>query len=602
MSAAADVAPHQTSAGKTRVSRPGRDGRPAAVAYHRSGVPGALPVVLIHGVGLAHAAWAPQIAALAGQYDVIALDMPGHGGSDLPPQDARLSDYSDAVIAVLDALELPAAVVIGHSMGALVALEMALAFPDRVLGVAALNAVFRRAPEQSAAVIARARALADEGEEARAASHRAAVARWFGEPVPPSLIATATAVGELLETGDPVGYARTYTLFAASDAAHAERLAELKVPALFFTGAGDANSSPAMSREMARLAPRGRAVVLAEARHMMNLTHPEAVNAELLAFLGGFSAAPFDARAFRQALGAFVTGVTVVTTRTPEGELRGFTANSFTSVSLDPPLILVCIAKTASSYPVFVEARNFAVSVLAAAQKDVSALFASKSPDKFAQSRWRLGAAGNPVIEEASAFFDCTTHQLVDAGDHVILIGRVESFGTSPAAPLGYGRGAYLDFALAQEAVATREEPARVGAILERDGAVLMVEDGKGGLDLPAGTCLEPPSNPRSLKGALAGLGVEGRLGFLFAVFETPKGAAGAAEGRVSIYYRGGFEGTPQGAARLVPFDAIDFARLPDDATRSMLARYVKERREDAFGIYVGDAAQGTVHPLAAHA
>ncbi|MFD2030521.1 alpha/beta fold hydrolase [Ancylobacter dichloromethanicus] len=95
----------------------GRDGHAVRTRYRRQGVTGATPVVLVHGVGMAIAAWEPQIAALAARFDVIALDMPGHGGSSLPPVDARLSDYSDAVIAVLDALKLPAAVVVGHSMG-----------------------------------------------------------------------------------------------------------------------------------------------------------------------------------------------------------------------------------------------------------------------------------------------------------------------------------------------------------------------------------------------------------------------------------------------------------------------------------------------------
>lgn len=573
----------------------GRDGAAAQVAYRRAGVAGAPAVVLIHGVGMASEVWAPQIDALAAFHDVIALDMPGHGGSSLPPEDARLSDYADQVVALMDGLGLSSAALVGHSMGALVALEVALAHPARVRAVAALNAVFCRTPEQRAVVTARAGSLEADG---RAASHAAAVARWFGAPVPAELEASAAQVSALLASGDPVGYARTYALFAASDDAHRDRLASLAMPALFMTAEGDPNSTPAMSQAMAALAPHGTAEVLAGARHMMTLTHPDAVNARLLAFLDA-PAAPFDAKAFRRALGAFLTGVTVVTTRNAAGEMRGFTANSFSSVSLDPPLVLVCLAKTASSFPVFSAATHFAVSVLAAEQKDVSALFASKSPDKFAGAPWQLGPAGSPVISGAAAWFDCTRHEVVEAGDHVILIGHVSGFGTRDVAPLGYCRGAYVDVSLGLQALAKRDEPARVGAILEADGALLMVEDGKGGLSLPTGSCLEPATNPRSLRGALARLGVEGRLGFLFAVFETP--AAGDGPPTVSLYYRGSFEGAPSASAGavLVPLDAVDLARLPDEATRSMLARYLRERREDAFGIYVGDAAQGVVHPLA---
>lgn len=573
----------------------GRDGLPARIRYRRGGIPGATPVVLVHGVGMALDVWEPQVAALSARYDVIALDMPGHGGSSLPPPDARLSDYSDAVIAVLDALALPSAVVIGHSMGALVALETALSHPDRIVGLVALNAVFCRTAAQRGAVLARAASLAATDSPA---FREGPLLRWFGDPVPAALEAVAARVAALLAACDPVGYARTYHLFATSDETHRDRLPRLAMPALFLTADGDANSTPAMSEAMARLAPRGRADVIVDARHMMSLTAPDAVNQRLLAFLQEIAPGTGDPRAFRQALGSFLTGVTVVTTRNAAGEMRGFTANSFSSVSLDPPLVLVCIARTASSFGVFSTAANFAVSVLAADQKDVSALFASKSADKFAASRWYLGPAGSPLIEGASAWFDCTRHEVVEAGDHIILIGRVAGFGATAAAPLGYCRGAYVDFALGQEALARREEPARVGAILESDGAVLLVDDGKGGLDLPAGTCLEPAANPRSLRGALARLGVEGQLGFLFAVFETP----GTRERAVSIYYRGGFDGLPrpENGARLVPFAEIEWARLPDDAIRTMLRRYVKERSEDTFGIYVGDAMHGTVQPLAA--
>jgi len=101
-----------------------------------------------------------------------------------------------------------------------------------------------------------------------------------------------------------------------------------------------------------------------------------------------------DPKAFRQALGNYPTGVTVVTTVDADGTPRGLTANSFTSVSLDPALILVCLGKTTASHPVFMQAERFAVNILAEDQREVSALFASKSPDKFAQAAWHTGASG----------------------------------------------------------------------------------------------------------------------------------------------------------------------------------------------------------------
>ncbi len=166
------------------------------------------------------------------------------------------------------------------------------------------------------------------------------------------------------------------------------------------------------------------------------------------------SESSFDLLEFRRALGAFLTGVTVVTTIEPDGSPRGFTANSFTSVSLEPALILVCIAKTASSHPVFSQTQHFAVSVLAQEQRSVSGVFASKSVDKFAQVAWHVRRTGSPLINDAAAVFDCETHQVVDAGDHIILIGRVVGFAHSSATPLGYCRGAYVDFGLPQQALA----------------------------------------------------------------------------------------------------------------------------------------------------
>ena len=307
--------------------------------------------------------------------------------------------------------------------------------------------------------------------------------------------------------------------------------------------------------------------------------------------------ATLDVRAFRKALGAFVTGVTVVTTTAPDGSLRGFTANSFTSVSLDPPLVLVCLARSAASASVFAAARHFAVSVLAAGQHGVSATFASRGGDRFAQTVWSRGPSGSPLIAGAAAWFDCAMHQTMEAGDHTLLIGRVLDHGhTEDAAPLGYCRGAYVRFGLSQEAVAaTAAGRARVGAILERDRWVLLVEHADGTLALPIGARLEPAEDAASLRGVLRRLGAAARLDFLFAVFED------SGTGDVSVYYRGTIAEDPPhaGPARLFSFRAIPWDRLRDSAVASMMRRYVKERREDTFGIYVGDAEQGTVQPLA---
>ncbi|MDE1566726.1 alpha/beta fold hydrolase [Aquabacter sp. P-9] len=239
-------------------------------------------VVLIHGVGMNAAIWQPQMAALAAAHDVIALDMPGHGGSLLPPDPPTLDDYADAVIGLLDALGIPAAALVGHSMGALVATHTALRNPERVSRLIAMNAVFRRSPELKQAVQARAVELEEKGFSASIAP---TLARWFGDPVPANLELAAALSSAALRTVNVEGYRRTYWLFATSDEALAPALPGLKVPALFITGEFDANSSPAMSREMARIAPCARAEIVPGVRHMMALTHPDEINSRLIAFL-----------------------------------------------------------------------------------------------------------------------------------------------------------------------------------------------------------------------------------------------------------------------------------------------------------------------------
>ncbi|MBB3000323.1 flavin reductase (DIM6/NTAB) family NADH-FMN oxidoreductase RutF [Paraburkholderia tropica] len=306
----------------------------------------------------------------------------------------------------------------------------------------------------------------------------------------------------------------------------------------------------------------------------------------------------FDVAEFRRALGAFVTGVTVVTTIQPDGTPRGFTANSFTSVSLDPPLILVCIAKTASSHGVFCATDHFAVSVLAESQKGVSGVFASKSADKFDQVDWRARATGAPVMDGAAEIFDCRTHEVVDAGDHIILIGRVVDFVHTNASPLGYCRGAYVNFSLSQDALAATGARAQVGAILEhRDGLILL--ETPDGFQLPTGVKLEPASDAASLRGVLAKLGLAAHLDFLFAVFESGQGPSSS----VQVYYRGRVNSSAaammDNAIHIVPLSQIPWSKLRDEAVRAMLQRYVRERSEDAFGIYVGDNEAGTVQALA---
>ena len=150
-----------------------------------------------------------------------------------------------------------------------------------------------------------------------------------------------------------------------------------------------------------------------------------------------------DPRVLRRALGNFATGVTIVTAATPNGIKAGVTANSFNSVSLDPPLVLWSIDKRSGSYAVFDEATHFAVNILAADQIDLSNQFARPKDDKFAGITHETGAGGAPLFPDCAARFQCEKYQQVDAGDHWIMIGKVIAFDDLGRSPLLYHQGAY---------------------------------------------------------------------------------------------------------------------------------------------------------------
>ena len=149
-----------------------------------------------------------------------------------------------------------------------------------------------------------------------------------------------------------------------------------------------------------------------------------------------------DPRSFRRCLGMFATGVTVVTAQAGE-ERVGLTANSFTSLSLDPPLILWSINRASRNYPQFREARHFAVNILGAGQIEVSQCFAGVEPDKFARAKWRPGSDGAPLLEGAVVHLECSTESQYDGGDHMIIVGRVRRYSHFEGSGLLFAEGRY---------------------------------------------------------------------------------------------------------------------------------------------------------------
>ena len=152
---------------------------------------------------------------------------------------------------------------------------------------------------------------------------------------------------------------------------------------------------------------------------------------------------PIDKDAFRRVLSNFAAGVTVVTTLDRDRQPHGLTATAFTSVSLDPPLVLVCIDKKAETYPHFGSAGVFAVNFLGADQRDVSQHFAKHGGDKFSGLPWRRGVLGTPILDGSVGHVECRIANGFDGGDHTIYVGEIEAADASDGAPLLYFRHAY---------------------------------------------------------------------------------------------------------------------------------------------------------------
>lgn len=302
-----------------------------------------------------------------------------------------------------------------------------------------------------------------------------------------------------------------------------------------------------------------------------------------------------DIRELRNAFGKYPTGVTIVTTRESDGNPRGFTANSFTSVSLDPPLLLVCIDKRAASLPVFLESENFAINVLGQNQKDASGLFASQRVDKFDTANWFESTAGMPLIQDSVAWFACAREQHVDAGDHIILIGRVSEFGYQDGKPLGYVGGGYFTFGLEQSMVdvVNQAHGVSIGVLLHQQGKLLLEEVAQSNrLSLPFINGNTSRPSLAKLISKLSSHEFSVSIDFLFAVYEDKN------TGIHVVNYRGEATGTPPPGMYFFKFDDIPWHRLIDKPTASMLKRYMKEKAFGKFAVYMGDELQGKVQVL----
>ncbi|WP_425038639.1 flavin reductase [Primorskyibacter sp. S187A] len=299
-----------------------------------------------------------------------------------------------------------------------------------------------------------------------------------------------------------------------------------------------------------------------------------------------------DPRALRDAFGVFMTGVTVVTSYDASDAPIGFAANSFSSVSLDPPLILVCVANSSRNYEALVSARHFAVNILSATQIEVSNTFARPVEDRFAAVNWRHGPHGAPILEDVSAWFDCAMHKIVEAGDHAILIGEVKAFDATPAPGLGYARGAYVTPSTTSDALG-QDSALVVSALIERAGEVLLVDDGAGGVTLPETVVQADDGATAALRRLIATTGLNAEPGFIYSVFED----VGRKRQHIAFLCQAEANATPRHGT-FVPAKDARFDDVADPAMLTMLERFAMESALGNFGIYFGTQKSGQVRTM----
>jgi len=388
-----------------------------AIRGDRRGDPDDPLVLLVHGGGQTRDIWNDAAVALvrAGR-QVIAIDLRGHGESEWP-DDGRydFGAYVEDLRAILS--QLPSRpVIVGASLGGWVA---------------------------TAAV----------GEDG---GHLAAGLILVDAPPDLDLTnisKTAGALRAASETAKGAWDPRMLERFHLEDALTRFKAAapNIRVPALFVRGALSEITDAASASRIVDQIPGAEYVEIGDAGHVVAADRADLFSATLLDFLERRIPrfvpeyrSGSDARTLRDALGCFATGVTVITAFEANGDPVGLTANSFTSVSLNPPLLLVCIAKTSSSLKALEVAQHFAVNVLHIGQQPASNVFAQQGEDRFRQTPWKRGRHDAPLLSNALANFECRRHDMYDAGDHVILVGEVLRAAFDPRRdPLLYFRGKY---------------------------------------------------------------------------------------------------------------------------------------------------------------
>lgn len=356
-------------------------------------------VLLLHGAGQSRDIWEGIASSLvkAGRR-VVNIDLRGHGGSEWP-DDGRydFEAYVEDLRAVLAQMESRPVIVAATLSAWIAAVALGANAATLAAGLVTVDLPTCVTPQVTEAI----------GQRLRQKIDKAGLPQWDE---------------------------RILDQFDVSDMPPqlAEAASQIKVPALYVRGALSDLVSHEEAEAFVATMPDAELIEVDNADLLVTADRAEIFNGILLEFLERKHPreAPqyrsgSDSRTFRDALGCFATGVTVVTSNTDDGTPIGLTANSFTSVSLDPPLLLVCIANSAGSAEILRKQKQFAVNVLQIGQQPTSNRFAGKGEDRFAETDWQPGENGAPVIDGSLASFECKQSAVHEGGDHFILVGEV---------------------------------------------------------------------------------------------------------------------------------------------------------------------------------
>jgi flavin reductase (DIM6/NTAB) family NADH-FMN oxidoreductase RutF/pimeloyl-ACP methyl ester carboxylesterase len=416
-------------------------------------------VLLLPGFGQTRGAWASVAKALgaAGRY-AVTVDLRGHGDSDWSPDRAyALGDIVQDVLAILKQLpDRPA--IVGASIGGLAALA-AIGESERSLASALV--LVDAAPRMSRLGMDRSTLLMTRDAEGFGSVQEAA-------QVLAELSDTTTEAIDLAELREHLRRAddgryrwhldpayKGFEIGPEGRLAAQQRFMAaaqmIDLPTLLVRGQHSDIVDQHSVDAFKALVPHADVAEIPGAGNVMIGRRNDAFDIAVLEFLEHASPRPgprpqggFEPALLRAALGCFATGVTVITTCDADGAPMGFTASSFTSVSMEPPLVLFCIRRGSPNVTALRQRQAFAVNVLHIGQQPVSARFASWHQDRFATTEWEVWEHEVPIILDAAANFECTIDEMVDGGDHVIVIGRVRRVHFDAARdPLLYFQGQY---------------------------------------------------------------------------------------------------------------------------------------------------------------